>query len=290
MKIYTRNCEITESVKMPEGMRRIALGVEYCGTEFAGFQAQKFAVETVQGNLERVLSNIANEVVTLVCAGRTDAGVHATGQVVHFDTMADRPERAWRMGVNTQLPDAISVQWAQPVAPEFHARFSAQARTYRYLILNSPSRPGILAGKVTWDRRRLDVGAMQKAAQYLLGEHDFSSFRAAQCQARNPVRKILRLDLARRGDLIAIEVTATAFLHHMVRNIVGVLTAVGAGEKPVDWVPSVLAARDRCKGGVTAPSAGLYLVNVGYPSAFSLPQTKPGPLFLLEPVGAFGAV
>lgn len=272
---------------MPVGMHRVALGIEYDGNGFAGFQAQKFAVETVQGSLEKALSNIANEPITLVCAGRTDAGVHASGQVVHFDTLAERPERAWRMGVNTQLPDAISVNWVQPVEPQFHARFSAQARTYRYLIYNRPSRPGILAGKVTWDRRRLDLAAMQSAARVLVGRHDFTSFRAAQCQARNPVREILHLDLARRGDLIVVEVKATAFLHHMVRNIVGVLLAVGAGEKPIDWIVDVLAAKDRCQAGVTAPAAGLYLVAVDYPATFGLPQQLPGPFFFTEQVGDF---
>ncbi len=272
---------------MPEGMRRIALGVEYDGRSFAGFQVQKFAVDTVQGSLEKVLSSIANEPITLVCAGRTDAGVHATGQVVHFDTLAERPERAWRMGVNTQLPDSISVRWAMEVSPGFHARFSAQSRTYRYLIDNQRSRPGILNGKVTWDRRRLNIEAMQTAARYLVGKHDFSSFRASQCQARSPIREIEHLHIVSRGSLIVIEVKATAFLHHMVRNIVGVIAAVGAEEKPVEWVEEVLAARDRRCAGVTAPPHGLYLVAVDYPSAFTLPTQAPGPFFLSEPVGGF---
>lgn len=283
-KPYTANCEVLPGMVVPEGITRWALGVEYAGGVFRGFQAQPHDPQTVQGHLQRALSSIANEEITLVCAGRTDAGVHATGQVVHFDTRAKRVERAFTLGMNTQLPDQVAVRWAQPVPMAFHARFSARHRTYRYIIENTPSRPAIQNGLVTWDKRRLDVDAMAEAAGKLVGEHDFSSFRAAQCQARNPIRTIEYLTLERYQNFIVIEIRANAFLHHMVRNIVGVLSAIGAGEKPVSWVDTVLSARDRTQAGVTAPAAGLYLVSVGYPEAFTLPNTTPGPSFLPLPL------
>ncbi|WP_317929933.1 tRNA pseudouridine(38-40) synthase TruA [Halioxenophilus sp. WMMB6] len=265
-------------------MQRIALGVEYNGGLFRGFQVQKHDPKTVQGMLHLALSDIAAEPIELVCAGRTDAGVHASGQVIHFDTMAERPLKAWTMGVNTKLPDQIAVQWSKAVPFSFHARFSAQSRTYRYIILNSPTRPGIQNGLVTWDKRCLDLTVMRQAAALLEGEHDFSSFRAAQCQAKSPVRTIHYLKIIEHSPFIIIEVSANAFLHHMVRNIVGVLTTIAAGEKPLSWVNHVLEARDRCQGGVTAPAAGLYLVNVAYPGNFGLPGSRPGPGFLEIPL------
>lgn len=264
----------------PEGMQRLCLRVEYDGSLFHGFQAQKFAVETVQKSLEAALSSVADEAITLVCAGRTDAGVHASAQIVHFDTLAKRPLKAWSLGVNARLPQGVSIKWAQEVPPTFHARFSARARTYRYVIYNSPTRPALMRQQVTWQKRPLDFAAMVSGASCLAGEHDFSSFRASQCQARNPVRTMQRLRFCRNRDLIIMEVKANAFLHHMVRNIAGVLMTVGCGDKPVEWVESVLAARDRTQGGVTAASAGLYLVEVAYESPFSLPTDEPGPYFL----------
>ncbi len=286
-KPYTRNGEILADTPWPEGMRRFALGVEYNGAEFHGFQVQPSGLRTVQQALEKALSQVADEPVTLVCAGRTDSGVHATGQVVHFDTLAVRPEKAWLLGTRPHLPDTVSIRWAREVVPQFHARFSAQARTYRYLLSDRQGGSGLLHHQVTWSARPLSLELMQRGAACLVGEHDFNAFRAAQCQARSPVRRIHHLHLVRRGDLILLEVQANAFLHHMVRNIVGVLMAVGAGDKPPEWVAEVLASRDRRVGGATAKPHGLYLVAVDYPGHFNLPQVAPGPLFLTEPVGGF---
>jgi len=252
-------------------MMRIALGVEYDGSGFRGWQLQGKGVRTVQGCLEQALSRVAGESVATVCAGRTDAGVHAAAQVVHFDTAAERSPRSWILGSNSNLPADISVLWACPAAPTFHARFAALARRYRYLILNRPYRSALRHRRVAWYCPPLEVERMAAAATYLLGEHDFTSFRAQGCQAKSPVRTLYTLTVQRQQDLILIDVEANAFLHHMVRNIVGVLLAVGAGERPVHWVQEVLAARNRALGGVTAPAAGLYLVAVRYPEEFGLP-------------------
>lgn len=286
-KPYVRNGEVVADTVWPEAMQRIALGIEYKGTDFHGFQVQPNGVKTVQQALELALSKVADEPVTLVCAGRTDAGVHATNQVIHFDTLALRPEKAWLRGVRPYLPDSVSVRWAKTVAPQFHARFSALNRTYRYLLTDAKTPSGLLHDQITWSSRPLSVELMRQAAAHLVGRHDFTSFRATQCQAKSPVRQIEYIHLLRRGDLIILEVQANAFLHHMVRNIVGVLMAVGAGDKHPDWVAEVLAARNRSAGGVTAKPFGLYLVSVDYPAQFDLPTSAPGPLFLLEPVGGF---
>jgi len=288
-KAYARNGEIVADTIWPEGMRRVALAIEYCGSDYHGFQTQPNGVKTVQQSLEKALSVVADEAITLVCAGRTDAGVHATNQVIHFDTLANRPAKAWVRGTRPHLPDTVSVKWAQEVSPHFHARFSALNRTYRYLISDAKTSSALLHDQITWSSRPLDIDKMRAGAAFLVGKHDFTSFRATQCQAKSPVRQIYYLHLVRRGDLIILEVQANAFLHHMVRNIVGVLMAVGVGDKPVSWVGEVLAAKDRSAGGVTAKPHGLYLVNVDFPSAFSLPSTIPGPLFLPEPVGGFAA-
>lgn len=284
-KPYSRNTEIHADTPWPDGMTRVALAVEYQGSDYHGFQTQSSGVRTVQQTLESALSAIANEPITVVCAGRTDAGVHATAQIVHFDTLAQRPEKAWVKGTRAHLPFDISVRWAKPVEPSFHARFSAHSRTYRYLISDRGSYSGLTHRHITWSRKKLDEAAMRRAAACLVGEHDFTSFRASQCQARSPVRQLEYLHVARRGELIVIEVKANAFLHHMVRNIVGVLIAIGAGEAPVQWMAEVLAARNRSAGGVTARPNGLYLVNVGYPDRFQLPETAPGPLFVPEGLG-----
>ncbi|MBY6191940.1 tRNA pseudouridine(38-40) synthase TruA [Microbulbifer agarilyticus] len=285
---YKPNGEVPPGESLPEGLRRIALGVEYCGTRLRGFQKQKHDPLTVQETLEKALSKVAAEPVTLVCAGRTDAGVHASSQVVHFDTTAQRPLKAWVQGVNTQMPFDVRVHWAQEVPAQFHARFSARSRSYRYLIHSAPTRSAQAASEVTWTERTLDLEAMREGARYLIGEHDFSSFRAAQCQARSPVRRLTRLDIGRVGQLIVLEVSATAFLHHMVRNIAGVLMAVGRGDRSPEWVQQVLEARDRTAASVTAPPHGLYLVDVQYPPEFTLPEVAPGPLLVPLPFGSIG--
>lgn len=284
-RIYTPNGEIFADTPWPPDMHRVCLVVEYNGAAFRGFQVQPGDVPTVQRSLQQALSVVANEPITLVCAGRTDAGVHATCQVVHFDTRARRPSRAWTSGTRPHLPPGVSVRWAGEVSPFFHARFSARARTYRYLLTDGPSRPGLLHDQVTWHPRPLDVEVMREGAAALVGEHDFTSFRAVQCQAKSPVRHIEHLHLSRRGELILLEVRANAFLHHMVRNIVGVLLRLGTGDKPADWVRQVLRARDRRCAGVTAPATGLYLVAVDYDGQFGVPALAPGPLFMTDPVG-----
>ncbi|NIB41332.1 tRNA pseudouridine(38-40) synthase TruA [Pseudomaricurvus alkylphenolicus] len=287
-KPYSRNVEILEEGVFPEQMHRIALGVEYNGAAFHGFQKQPSGVDTVQQRLETALSKVADESLTLVCAGRTDTGVHGTNQIVHFDTLSCRPSKAWTMGVNALIPDTVSVKWAKEVSPRFHARFSARNRTYRYVIYNGPSRPALGFEQLTWVRHSLDLEAMRQGAAVLIGRHDFSSFRASQCQARSPVREIHYLHIARRGELVVVEIQANAFLHHMVRNIMGVLLAVGKGEQPSEWVSEVLEHRDRRKGGVTAKPNGLHLVAVDYPVSFQLPSASPGPVFFAESLGAFG--
>lgn len=254
---------------------RIALGVEYDGQQFFGWQSQKEDVPTVQEALEAGLSKVANVPVKVICAGRTDTGVHACGQVVHFNTEAERNERSWVLGANANIPKAISVLWAKPVSEEFHARFSALRRRYRYVIANRPVRPTFAAGRVSWDHRPLDEQRMQQAANHLLGEHNFNAYRTAACQAHSTVRTIHHLKVQRREDLVIIDITANAFLHHMVRNIAGVLMAIGAGEQDVDWSKQVLAARDRTLGGVTASPHGLYFMGVEYPPEFGIPQLSP---------------
>ena len=220
------------------------------------------------------MSAVADQPIELTAAGRTDAGVHALMQVAHFDSTAERTPRAWALGANTGLPPEISVLWARPVPAEFHARYSAVSRTYVYRIVNQSCRPALLRSQVSWVRRPLDAQAMHSAAQALLGEHDFSSFRAAECQAATAMRRIAHIRVERRDALLAITVRANAFLHHMVRNIVGALIAVGTGGRPADWMGELLAARDRRQGGVTAPPQGLYLAHVEYPDRFGVPPTE----------------
>ena len=253
---------------------RVALGVEYEGTRFSGW-ARQHGARTVAEVLEDALEAIASRPVSVVCAGRTDAGVHAIGQVVHFDTDVARPERAWTLGVKTRLPDDVSVRWACRPGEEFHARFSALRRHYRYVIYNHETRSPLLHARAALCHRKLDVAAMRRAASALEGEHDFSAFRAAGCQARNPVRTVHRLAVERHGDFVVIEVCANAFLKRMVRNIAGVLLAIGGGDREVDWAGRVLATRSRVCAGVTAPPGGLYLLRVEYHSRFALPSVSP---------------
>jgi tRNA pseudouridine38-40 synthase len=244
-------------------MTRIALGLEYDGSGFCGWQTQKHG-RSVQACVEKALSLVADHPVHVVCAGRTDAGVHATAQVIHFDTASERSARSWVLGGNSNLPPEISLLWSRETQETFSARFSARSRRYRYVIFNRWVRPGVFHRKVSWYHQPLDAERMHEAGQRLLGEWDFTSFRAVGCQAKSPVRTLLSLDVTRHGDFIYLDVHANAFLHHMVRNIAGVLTAVGEGERSVEWVSEVLHAQNRTLGGVTAPPDGLYLVHVEY--------------------------
>ncbi|MGF1701404.1 tRNA pseudouridine(38-40) synthase TruA [Photobacterium makurazakiensis] len=260
---------------------RIALGIEYDGAKYHGWQRQNDVV-SVQGCLEKSLSKIANQPIEVICAGRTDAGVHGTGQVVHFDIDVDRKMAAWTMGVNTHLPKDIAVRWAKEVDDEFHARFSATARRYRYIINNNALRPAILSSGVSHYHGELDEKAMHEAGQYLLGENDFTSFRAMQCQSRSPWRKLMHLNVSRQGDFVIIDVKASAFVHHMVRNIAGSLIKVGHGEQKPEWIQWLLEQKDRRLAGTTAKAEGLYLVDVDYPEKYALPRSTLGPLFLKD--------
>ena len=250
---------------------RIAAILEYDGSNFSGWQRQEQA-RSVQAAVEDALSKVADETVQVTVAGRTDAGVHAVGQVLHFDTRVARSDYSWVRGANSNLPPEVALLWAGPVDGGFHARFSATGRHYHYVILNRAIRPTYLAGRVTHEYRLLDVKPMQEAAKYLIGEHDFTSFRAAECQAKSPVRELRALDVTRHGEFVHIHVHANAFLQHMVRNIAGVLMTVGAGERQSSWTKEVLEARDRTAGGVTAAPDGLYLREIEYPEQFRIPR------------------
>ncbi|MGI9304866.1 MAG: tRNA pseudouridine(38-40) synthase TruA [Gammaproteobacteria bacterium] len=255
---------------------KIAAAVEYDGAQYFGWQAQPGA-PNVQERVEHALSVVADHDVRVVCAGRTDTGVHALGQVIHFETSAERTARSWVLGANVNAPPDIGFIWASPVGDDFHARFRARSRRYRYVISNRWVRPALLRDKVCWERKPLDATLMQRAGRVLLGEHDFSSFRALACQAKNPVRTIHELEVSRQDDFVYIDVRANAFLHHMVRNIAGALMAIGTGERPVAWARELLAVRDRTRGGVTANAAGLYLVAVEYDPKYgvNLPERLP---------------
>ena len=262
---------------------RIALGVEYDGSRFQGWQTQP-AGNTVQDTLEAALAQIAGAPVPVACAGRTDSGVHACGQVIHFDTVAERPGTAWVRGVNAFLPDSIAVLWVQRVGGDFHARYSARSRTYRYVLVSRPIRPALSARYVGWTHAPLDLRAMTDAARHLLGEHDFSAFRSSECQAKTPVRTLYELGLERRGDRIDFVVRANAFLHHMVRNLVGTLVHVGKGARDPGWVLEVLQSRDRSHAASTFGPQGLYLESVDYGASWELPRTECKPLAVaLEP-------
>ncbi len=252
--------------------QRIALGVEYDGHGFCGWQAQKEGQRTVQGAVEEALSFVANESVRVICAGRTDTGVHSAEQVIHFDTNVIRSNRSWVFGANTNLPKEVCILWATPISNEFHARFSARKRRYRYVIFNRNVRPTYLTYRTTWEYRPLDATRMQEAANHLVGEHDFDSFRAIGCQAKSPVRTINYVNVTRHGEFVLIDIEANAFLHHMVRNIAGVLMDIGAGKEEPIWAKEILEKKDRTKGGVTAPPYGLYLTGVTYEDEFDLPQ------------------
>ncbi|WNC73501.1 tRNA pseudouridine(38-40) synthase TruA [Thalassotalea psychrophila] len=258
---------------------RIALGIEYDGSNYCGWQRQNH-VASVQEKLEKAISVVVNQPTEIVCAGRTDTGVHGTGQVVHFDSPVDRGDRAWTLGVNTNLPKDISVKWSQSVTEDFHARFSATARRYKYIIYNGTKRPAIFHKGLSHCHDHLDATLMHQAAQHLVGKHDFTSYRTVHCQSHSPVRTIIHCNVFRQGEYVVIDIKANAFLHHMVRNIAGSLMRVGRKIETVEWIDEVLAHKNRCKAGMTAPSGGLYFIEVDYPEQFNIPQTENGPLFL----------
>ncbi|MDH2918762.1 MAG: tRNA pseudouridine(38-40) synthase TruA [Sideroxydans sp.] len=252
---------------------RIALGIEYDGSPYCGWQSQAVGL-TVQDTLQAALSAIAGEKISVMAAGRTDTGVHGIEQVVHFDTTVERPVQAWVRGVNALLPNSVVVRWAHFVSDDFHARFSAQGRSYRYFLLNRSTRTALHAGKVGWFHAPLDLAAMQQAANSLLGIHDFSAFRAAQCQAKSPIKTLHQLDISREGEMLIFDVGADAFLHHMVRNLVGCLVYVGKGKYPVEWLAEVLESRDRKYAAPTFSPDGLYLRQVKYDAQWGLPQLE----------------
>jgi tRNA pseudouridine38-40 synthase len=255
-------------------IRRVAALVQYDGTGFAGWQSQAHSAN-IQDAVEQALAFVAGAVVRATCAGRTDAGVHAVGQVIHFDTGAARTPRAWILGANTRLPPAVALQWAGEVAPEFHARHSAVRRTYRYCILNSGARSALQRLRSAWIPRALDAAAMHRAAQVLIGERDFSAFRSVECQSKSCKRRVERIEVRRDGDWIWVEITANAYLHHMVRNIVGTLMDAQRETDPEGSMHRILESRDRRLAGVTAPACGLYLWRVEYPAHFGIPAPPP---------------
>jgi tRNA pseudouridine38-40 synthase len=259
-------------------MRRLAVGVEYDGGPYSGWQVQSNA-PSVQGLLEAALGRIANHPVETTCAGRTDAGVHARAQVAHFDTAAVRTSHAWLLGINHYLPSDISVRWVRPAPDHFHARYSARWRTYRYLILNRSARSALAAGRALLVHQPLEVAPMQQASAWLIGEHDFSAFRSSECQSHSSVRELQSVAVGRQGDWVHIDVTANAFLHHMVRNIVGLLLAVGIGRVPPERARQQIESRERSQGEATAAAHGLYLWGVDYPPEFGLP----GDSAIMEP-------
>ena len=262
-------------------LHRIVLGIEYDGSLFHGWQKQSSPqLATVQSDVESALSRIADHPIKLTCAGRTDAGVHATGQVVHFDCAKDRGQKAWIRGSNSLLPSGIRILWARETDSGFHARFSALARRYRYIIYESEVEPALFTRQLTHFRGRLQDQLMDQAGRYLIGEHDFSAYRAAGCQSKTPFREILELSVRRKNDFVIIEIQANAFLQHMVRNIAGVLMLIGRGVKEVDWAHQVLLSEDRTKGAITARPEGLYLIDVRYPDKFALPRLNFGPMFI----------
>lgn len=250
-------------------MRRIVLGLEYNGAGFCGWQWQPDR-RSVQSELEQAISKVADHPVSIVCAGRTDAGVHALEQIVHFDVAVRRDNSAWLLGGNSYLPDDIRILWTREISSEFHARYSAIARLYRYVILNRPVKSALLYQQTAWSYRFLEVERMHKAGQYLVGHHDFSSFRAKGCQSKSPFRQVYFIDVQRTGDNVVISICANAFLHHMVRNIAGVLIDIGAGKQPVEWTLNLIQIKNRESGGLTAPPFGLYLESVYYPACFGL--------------------
>jgi len=259
---------------------RYAACIEYDGSAYFGWQYQDHA-PSVQGDIEAAISRVANHPVKITCAGRTDTGVHGIGQIIHFDSESDRSLEAWQFGTNSNLADSAVMRWVKPVEDSFHARFSAGARRYRYVVLNRETRPAILSKRVAWYRKPLNHELMHQASQYLLGEQDFTSLRAAGCQAKHAVRTVHDIAVSQESDFIYLDVKANAFLYHMVRNIAGTLFAIGEGKYPVEWLPELMARQDRREAGVTAPPGGLYFVHVDYPEQYQLPTEYQLPRFCL---------
>ena len=276
---YLPNCKVPEGEKLPLGTLRYGAVVEYEGSQFCGWQRQSHCTG-VQQVVEKALSSVAAQPVRVSCAGRTDTGVHAWHQVIHFDTSALREPRNWVLGANANLPPSVRLHWVDEMPAPFHARFSAVSRTYRYLILNRPVKPAVMYSGLSWCRYPLSAQPMAEAAQALLGEQDFSAFRGAGCQSNTPMRNVQSVEVFQQGDIIAIEIRANAFLLHMVRNIAGALMEIGRGKQKVSWVKRLLEGRDRTKAAATAPATGLYLLDVGYPEQFTLPYRQP-PAYLL---------
>jgi tRNA pseudouridine38-40 synthase len=252
---------------------RIAAGVEYCGAGFDGWQRHP-GHRTVQECVEAALSIVADHGIEVYCAGRTDAGVHAVQQVIHFDTSSERENHSWVFGANSNLPDDININWVMPLEDDFHARFSALSRRYKYYIVNRPTRTAIFKGLVTWEVQKMDESRMMEAARSLIGEHDFTSYRATSCQSKTSIRNVSHLDVLRVQDMIIIDIQANAFLHHMVRNIAGVLMKIGMCKQQISWTKELLVARDRAVGGITAPADGLYLTDISYPDKFNIPVSQ----------------
>lgn len=263
-------------------MQRFAVRLEYDGRPFKGWQSQRVEA-SVQDVVEAALAKVADQDIRVICAGRTDTGVHALGQIVHFDAPVERTTRQWLLGTNRHLPDSVVAHWFHPVSDNFHARFSAFERSYRYVILNRSVRPAVRAGLVSWYRRSLDAALMHQAAQVLLGEHDFSAFRSAGCGANHAVREVSRISVRRQDDEVALEIAANGFLYHMVRNIAGSLLDIGCGEKPAEWMAELLKQRDRKLAGVMAKPDGLYFKSVRYPSEFELPESENDPSAKADP-------
>jgi tRNA pseudouridine38-40 synthase len=270
-----RRSSVPPDAVQPGGTRRVAAIVEYDGTGYAGWQSQVHSA-SIQDAVQDALSFVAGHPVIAICAGRTDRGVHAVGQVIHFDTSAVRTGRAWVLGANTKLSAAIALQWAGPVDAGFHARHRASLRIYRYIILNRSERSALHHSRVAWVHRSLDAARMHEAAQALIGEHDFSAFRSIECQSKTPVRRMDSIDIQRSGDYVCLDFTANAYLHHMVRNIVGTLLATQGDNDPRARMASILAGRDRRLAGFTAPPCGLYLWRVIYPPTFGIPSASAG--------------
>jgi tRNA pseudouridine38-40 synthase len=273
----SKNTNLSHTASELKTTGRVALCLSYNGSQYYGWQSQKNDLPTVQSHVERAASLVANEKISVVCAGRTDKSVHSSYQVVHFETSAIRDARSWIFGCNTNLPKDISVSWAGTVSDAFHARFSATSRRYNYVIYNHPIRPANFATELTWYHHRLNADEMHEAAQCLVGEHDFTSFRAVGCQAKSPIRRLEFVNVTRYGNIILLDIKGNAFLHHMVRNIAGVLMTIGAAKQKVNWCSDVLAAKDRTKGSVTASPNGLFLTQVDYPEKFKIPISAGAP-------------